>query len=1450
MIFVISIPSVTDGGFEGNHGWTILNTSNVNKWIVGEGEKTAGVKGAYVSNNNSINSITNPQSSNSKIYIYKDVIVPSNAYSISLSFKYKNAGNNDPKPRCLFALASAFPPLPTGGNQMIVGAEFATFLNNATNWTTYTNDTPLSTDRLVTYTSQQLIPGETYRVVFEWSATNQTSFTQTSPITKYPTGGSIQTTASGYTPGGYMDYTFTSNNDGNNFGLEWSVDNGAQIVSGQGTPNLRFFVPLGTTGTIYTSLRYTYPTPTYASNGTNSGPLAIDEVAMTFSAIPKITSIAPLSGPVGSSVTLTGEFFGATDANNVVYLGGVKCPITAATANSITVTVPANATLNNFSVLNTTTNLICYSSSKFVPTNSALSGLSYNSNTLTSFEAPVTFTTGTFASSFDQKFVLADVNQDGASGDLNGDGKTDVVLSGTGRVSVLKNTTNQGNPEVKTFSFIESTTKAINAGIGYAVKLADLDLDGKLDVISTNSTSGFVSVFRNDSDNLNLSIMDAQHVALTGLTATYGAISFATSVTLYSATGIAYPQLELADIDGDNKPDIIAANGTNGIVLFRNRVAEAGKLGTDQTICYNTTPAALTSVSPATFSSAGTITYKWQKSTSPTGAWTDIASTNTLAYTIPSALTTTTYYRRAAALSTAPTVFYFTNPITITVIPNPTITATVPATACGSTTVVLGATSSGGVVKATGATFTTPTIATSTTYYAQAETASGCISTAARTPVVATIITVVPVINTPGNNARCDAGSLTITPILSAATAIGATINWYANPTGGSPIGSGPSFTTPEITSTTTFYADATNCNGTSARTAFVATVLATPSVLSTTSNIGCKGTNVVLSATSSAGSVLNWYTAETGGTPSVSNATVSNIQANTTRYVSAAFTSNGVTCESPRTAVTAVMFAVPVAPTAIHTTLCGIGNTATVSVTPPANTVVNWFSSPSGGVSLGTGNSYTTEVLNSASSRSYYASVTDVNGCISSPRTKVDIVYNGPTVSSIASVNAVTNSAVTFSATIANQTTFNWQRSTDNGLNWADITANIDPNVTYSGFSGTTGTTTTLTINSAVSFIHKYQYRLKLAQSASCINYSNTAILNVADVFGSCSSSVAAIPTAFGVNTSVISSWKNYKQTTYYYPYTDYDTGQQWAISYLGYNSYYREIPSLSDRSQYDNGSTTGLIVNNSAAGQAYITLDLGGSKLIDRVDLAGLSTFNPYAGNDTDENLATPILDNDANDFFLVAKLGHMKTVTMQKEDPFKLAPTGLHGLLWFLTSVGRVGLKHIIMRVMAHLILQLLMLVMLGLTASDCNNECSLSVTIELKEAVSYYTSAAGSNAMQTLSSWKTGTDGTTASNVFVLANSASTYSSGASYSNSGSLRLNGNIATLGNYNATWGAVLESSISSSPQSYVKTNGTGVLTISTSTVPVLFPVGNSTYNAVTLTNNTGTTDTYSMVF
>lgn len=1325
------INPTTDGGFEGTHGWTVVNTSNINKWVIGGAQKTLGNNGAFVSDNGTTNTVTNPQASNSKIYIYKDVIVPLNASSISLSFKYKNAGSNDPKPRCLFALANGFPPLPTGGNQIIVGAEFATYLSNATNWITYTNDAPLSTDRLVTYTSEQLIPGETYRVVFEWSAANQTSYTQTSPITKYPTGGSIQTTASGYTPGAYMDYTFTSNNDGNNFGLEWSVDNGAQIVSGQGTSNLRYFVPLGTTGVIYTSLRYTYPTPTYASNGTNSGPLAIDEVAMTFSAIPKITSIAPLSGAVGSSVTLTGEFFGATDANNVVYLGGVKCNITAATTNSITVTVPANASLNNFSVVNTTSNLSCISQEKFVPTNTALSGLSYNSNTLTSFEAPVTFTTGTFATSPDQKFVLADVDLDGkadifsysssglpqilksnatsgiidsttflannsisnvsqtpvggyspkavlttdlnndgkldfamsnsannggfaninsstsgspsllnynsllsstgayqvnaaflpidinldgrtdifgmtgygpsqallyftkntttgttfssitgntantnsynqklndtnfysgVSGDLDGDGKTDVVLSGTGKVYVLKNTTTQGNPEVKSFSFSEPVSKPIASGVSNTVKLADLDLDGKLDVIATNSTSGQISVYKNNSTTTNLSIMDAQHFALNGLTATYGlaladmngdgkpdvvvsdnaasskiaylentsvsgAISFATSVTLFSATGIAYPQLELADIDGDNKPDIIAANNTNGIVVFRNRAAEAGKISADQTICSGITPAPLTSLAPATFPTTGTITYKWQSSTSPTSGWGDIASTNTVGYTIPSGLTTTTYYRRAATIATD---YYYTNPIKITVTSNPTITNIVSNTVCGVGSVPINAETSAGSTSfvnwydaATGGSligrttsgdiFNTPSLNSDTVFYAQAEDDLGCISLI-RTAVNANINLALPTV-TLGSfvTTKCDAGSFKI----SATTSLEAEIKWYDAPTGGNVLKTGDNFVTPILTSNTTYYAEASNCNGTSSRIAVALTLVATPSITSAPSVTACQYTTVNLTAQSSAGT-LYWYDVATGGVSNSAYTSINNLNATTTRYVMASVVQNGVTCESPRTAVTVSMLAGPAITNSIANQTVYGANTSSLWVTVPGGSSVSWYADAAGTqLLLANNGNYTTPVVKQTTT--FYAIATSLNnGCKSAPRAII-VTYSGPLFDGLSNTFAMTNQEnVAIKATglsrLSTTTDWVWQRSDNGGISWSNITSSLDSGITYSGFSGRGGTSSTLIISKAEAKLHGFQYRLKLIGTD---NYSSTitnaSVLTIADLYGECAN--ATIP-------------------------------------------------------------------------------------------------------------------------------------------------------------------------------------------------------------------------------------------------------------------------------------------------------------------------------------------------
>ena len=81
-----------------------------------------------------------------------------------------------------------------------------------------------------------------------------------------------------------------------------------------------------------------------------------------------------------------------------------------------------------------------------------------------------------------------------------------------------------------------------------------------------------------------------------------------------------------------------------------------------------------------------------------------------------------------------------------------------------------------------------------------------------------------PVIVSTSSASRCGTGT-----VILGATATEGIINWYAELTGGTPIGTGTSFTTPVINSTTTYYVDATENECTSDRTPVLATVIQIP---------------------------------------------------------------------------------------------------------------------------------------------------------------------------------------------------------------------------------------------------------------------------------------------------------------------------------------------------------------------------------------------------------------------------------------------------------------------------------------------------------------------------------------------------------------------------------------------------------------------------------------------
>lgn len=147
-----------------------------------------------------------------------------------------------------------------------------------------------------------------------------------------------------------------------------------------------------------------------------------------------------------------------------------------------------------------------------------------------------------------------------------------------------------------------------------------------------------------------------------------------------------------------------------------------------------------------------------------------------------------------------------------------------------------------------------------------------------------TTITIPSITSTIGQS-NCGEGSLTLSANASAGI-----VKWYASATGGTPIATGTTFTTPFLTQTTTYFVDAfeTDCT-TGTRTAVTATINQIPIVTATSPVTVCGNNTATLSATTTVGTI-NWYTTATGGTSigSGTSFTTPILSEDTTFYVDA----------------------------------------------------------------------------------------------------------------------------------------------------------------------------------------------------------------------------------------------------------------------------------------------------------------------------------------------------------------------------------------------------------------------------------------------------------------------------------------------------------------------------------------------------------------------------------
>jgi hypothetical protein len=222
---------------------------------------------------------------------------------------------------------------------------------------------------------------------------------------------------------------------------------------------------------------------------------------------------------------------------------------------------------------------------------------------------------------------------------------------------------------------------------------------------------------------------------------------------------------------------------------------------------------------------------------------------------------------------------------------------------------------------------------------------------------------------TPGS--VCDSGT-----VILSATASAGSLNWYAASSGGSSLYTGSSFTTPSVSSNTTYYVDATfNGCTTLSRTSVAATVKPSPTITSTTPGAVCDSGTVNLDVTASAGTI-HWYAASTGGVSIKAGGsfTTPSISTTTDYYVDA--TNNG--CTTPtRTAVTATVSITPTA-TVTYQSCAGVDGNTTIQIGQTNGTAPFTYKLNSGSF-----NSYDTAHIGNGSTHNLY--VQDVYGCTSS---------------------------------------------------------------------------------------------------------------------------------------------------------------------------------------------------------------------------------------------------------------------------------------------------------------------------------------------------------------------------------------------------------------------------------------------------------------------------------